>query len=489
LDRIYHVGLGWVGQLEIEVTVVESVERILNKPEGRKVLVVGLARSGRAAAKLLASMGACVIGSDRAKEIDHPEEMLEAGIELSLGDEQLDLIEQVDLLVLSPGVKLTSPWVARALALGKPFLGELELAYRLSSVPVVAVTGTNGKSTTASLCAHLLERGGLRCFLGGNIGRPYSELLLHKQAFDVAVIEVSSFQLEHISRAGTFVPRVGVWLNLTPDHLDRHGDMETYAAIKQRMFVGQTQRQAGIFFADDPIVNRMFKGLKSRVFRFGRNRDRLGENGAMISSSGIWVGTRKFQINNARLAGEHNFENAAAAILAAVEFSVAADKIQLGLDEYAGLPHRMEEVLNHQGVRWINDSKGTNPDATAKSLTSFHEPIILIAGGRGKDTDYSGLREKVAQRVSHLVLLGEDADRLATDLDGLCPIHHVESMKQAVALAGQIVEQRASSKAVVLLSPACASFDMFKNFEERGEVFSLLVRKHVKGKQCPADHK
>jgi UDP-N-acetylmuramoylalanine--D-glutamate ligase len=293
---------------------------------------------------------------------------------------------------------------------------------------------------------------------------------------DRVVVEVSSFQLEHLTRPGAFVPRVGVWLNLTPDHLDRHGDMNTYAGMKRRLFEGQGPDDLGVFYLDDPALEEYLVGLPCKRGGFSRFPERLAPGGIRIEGRQLHLPESNrgvtLQLHSPRLAGEHNAENAAAAVLAALELGEDPESIQSGLDSYPGLPHRLEPIRELDGVQYVNDSKGTNVDATAKSLTSFASPIILLAGGRGKGTGYEKLCPLVSKHVKHLILLGEEADRLARDLDGCAPVHRVVSMDEAVLKARSL----ADPGDVVLLSPACASFDMFKDYAERGRVFANRVR-------------
>ncbi len=459
---------------------MEHLAHILASLAGRRTLVVGLARSGRAAALVLAGRGAQVTGTDRQASPEGLEPLRAAGVELVLGADRPELATQVELVVLSPGVPLSAPVPRAALAAGVPVLGELELGARLCGLPALAITGTNGKSTTTALCAHLMARAGLAPFLGGNIGRPLCDLLLlpaaARRAYRWAVVEVSSYQLEHLSSPEALAPRVSIWLNLTPDHVERHGDLETYAAMKRRLLAGQDARAAAVIFRDDPIVARAAEGLACRVLGFGHEPARLQPGDARIQGRQLVIASRelRLELGNPRLAGSHNAENAAAAVLAVLEAGAGVDAagLQAGLDDFPGLPHRIEPVRELDGVRWVNDSKGTNVDATLKSLGAFAEPILLIAGGLGKGTGYRPLREPVRQRVRHLILLGKDAPRLASDLDGCAPIHQVADLAAAVALARRL----AAPGQVVLLSPACASFDMFRDFEHRGQVFAELVR-------------
>jgi len=457
---------------------VERVKEILSSLEGRKVLVVGLARSGLAVAKVLAGLGADVTGTDRKESFDEQDQLEQIGVRLALGGDRVELVRDSDLIVLSPGVPLTAAIPEAARQERVPILGALELASRLiqlnQKLPILAVTGTNGKSTTAALSAHLLELSGRKVFLGGNIGRPLADLLLQEDRVDLAVVEVSSFQLEHLSGPEYFVPQAGIWLNLTPDHLDRHGSLSAYAAIKRRMFEGQSAHQTGVFFMDDPRLPGQIDKLACQVKGFGRKPERLTDGCVLISGNDLALlgSDLSWRLNSSRLAGDHNAENAAAAIVATIAMGISQASIQAGLDSYAGLPHRLEPVREIAGVRYINDSKGTNIDATAKSLTSFSEPVLLLAGGRGKGTNFSKLCPIVSQRVSYLILFGEEAQNLARDLSGCAEIHMVASMAEAVERANDL----AGAGEVVLLSPACASFDMFSDYAHRGRVFTELVQ-------------
>lgn len=453
---------------------MDPLTHIIQNPEGRNILVVGLARSGVAIARVLLSMGARVTGTDRKESVAGLEGM---DLELALGGDHPERLEQAELAVLSPGVPLDAPMVEEASRRQVPVVGEMELAWRLlsgrSPVPLLCVTGTNGKSTTAALCANLLRQGGRRVFLGGNIGRPLAELLLQREPVDWAVVEVSSFQLEHLTAPAGLVPRVAVWLNLTPDHLDRHKTMREYAAIKRRLFEGQQRDQTGVFFLDDPVLAASSKGLACRVTGFSREPRRVPAGGVVIRGRELELpgGPGGYRLANQRLRGEHNAENAAAAVCAVLAAGMDPAMIQDGLDSYPGLPHRLEPVRELEGVRFINDSKGTNVEATAKSLTSFDDPVILLAGGRGKGTGYRSLRPAVSRRVRHLILLGEERENLARDLEGSAEMHLVGSLAEAVGLAWKL----AGAGDVVLLSPACASFDMFDDYAHRGRAFAELV--------------
>lgn len=455
---------------------MERVADIVADLKKRRVLVVGLARSGIAAAAMLANRAASVTGADLRRSPEGVDELGDMGVELRLGSVTEGLVVDQDLVVLSPGVPITSPIPSQAISKGVPVIGELELAWRLAKVPTMAITGTNGKSTTTTLCAHLLKSAGKQVFVGGNIGKPLSRILLdHKQGqgeYDWAVVEVSSFQLEHLSGLDGLVPQVAVWLNLTPDHLDRHGSMSVYQSIKRRMFEGMDQSDTGVFFADDAMVRGASEGLSCSKRFFGRDESRLSATDVLVLDDEIRMDEHDIRIQNPRLRGEHNAENTAAALLAVRAAGVKVSDVSNAIDTFAGLSHRLEPIRQLDGVTWINDSKGTNPDATAKSLTSFDAGVVLIAGGRGKGTGFGILRDVVARKVSHLVLLGEQAEHLAQDLAGCAQIHFVKDMKDAVDVSRRL----AQAGSVVLLSPACASFDMFSDFEQRGEVFASIVR-------------
>ncbi len=455
-----------------------AVADMLTKLDQQKVLVVGLARSGIAAAKVLAKAGARVTGTDRQDSCAGSDELEALGVELALGGDRVDQLADTDLLVLSPGVPLSAALPEAARQQGIAVLGELEFAQRMITqqrpLPMIAVTGTNGKSTTAALSAHILRQSGRQVFLGGNIGLPLSELLLGDWAqTDLSVVEVSSFQLEHLASPKGFVPSVAIWMNLTPDHLDRHGDMLAYGQTKRRLFAGQGAADTCVFFADDDLVAQHLQGLAGTRRGFGRSEQELSPGGVLIEDRILRVlgGQTSLGLHNERLAGEHNAENAAAAVAATLAAGATLAEIQQGLDSYAGLPHRLEPVGQCGGVRFINDSKGTNVDATAKSLTSFAAPLLLIAGGRGKGTGYRKLRPLVSKHVRHLILIGEEADHLQRDLAGCAEIHRAVSMEAAVCQAHSL----AAAGEVVLLSPACASFDMFRDYAHRGQSFAEAV--------------
>lgn len=447
---------------------------------GKRVLVVGAGKSGLAAAKALAELGARVVITDIRPASAFPTIDLPFAVERVFGGYPPVIRGSFDLVVASPGVPLTEPPLAEARASGIPVWSEIELAYRLACQPMLAVTGTNGKTTTTALLGQMFKDAGLPVRVAGNIGVPLVSEVLAAPPEAVMVVEVSSFQLETVER---FRPRVAVILNLTPDHLDRHGNMENYRAAKARIFRQQGPEDWVVLNFDDPLVRSMGVEAPSRVVYFSTRRE-LGE-GVFISDGWVTLvreGSRVslLPVSELALRGRHNWENCLAATAAAWAFGLPPERLGSTLRTFPGVPHRLEPVAVVNGVAYFNDSKATNPEAAIRALESFEEPVILIAGGRNKGASFEALAEKCRERVSHLILLGEAAGQLeeAARSAGLRNIYRVEDMAQAVRLAHQL----ALPGEVVLLSPACASWDMFTNYEERGEVFKSLVRQLV-GKQ------
>jgi UDP-N-acetylmuramoylalanine--D-glutamate ligase len=450
---------------------------------GKKVLVVGLAKSGTAAARLAAREGARVTATDRraATELTQPlAELAGTNASLALGGHDERDFTSADLIVISPGVPMALPEIAAARRQGVPVLAEVELAWRfLGRLPVVGITGTNGKSTTTALTGELFRQD-RRAFVGGNLGTPLCELVLSGREADVAVVELSSFQLEGIER---FRPRVAAILNVTPDHLDRYAGVEDYAAAKARLFMNQ---QAG----DDAVANVRDDGALAMAgasrgslytFGFGQTAPRSardlssGDGPAQLLFTPRTGEAEAYQLRSRALRGRHNRENALAAILCARLLDVPQAKVQAGLDAFPGLPHRLELVHEAAGVEYVNDSKATNVDSTQVGLAAFppgKPSVILIMGGRGKRAPYAPLRELFSNRVKALLTIGEDAPAIEQELSGLCPTESCGDLAGAVQRAARL----AGDGDVVLLSPACASYDQFKNYEERGEVFRRLVR-------------
>jgi UDP-N-acetylmuramoylalanine--D-glutamate ligase len=444
---------------------------------GKKVLVVGLARSGAAATRLAIREGARVTVTDRRPvgELSQAMAPLEGlPVLFSLGGHEERDFTSADLVVVSPGVPFTLPGLAAARRAGVPIMGEVELASRLlEDVPVVAITGTNGKSTTTALTGRLFQED-RAAFVGGNLGTPFSELLLSGTHFDVAVLELSSFQLEGIER---FRPKVGAILNVTPDHLERHGGMDDYVAAKARLFSNQQPGDVAVANDRDPLALAAARSSRGDVVTFGfggRAPMAARDDGEVVRWTGPTGEPERYRIRSRALLGRHNRENAMAAVICARVMGVPGPAVQRGLDGFPGLPHRLELVAARGGVEWVNDSKATNVDSTVVGLSAFpagKPSVILLLGGRGKRSPYAPLRALFPGRVKALLTLGEDAPAIERELGDLGPTESCGDLPTAVARAARL----AVPGDVVLLSPACASYDQFRTYEERGETFRRLA--------------
>jgi UDP-N-acetylmuramoylalanine--D-glutamate ligase len=441
---------------------------------GKKVLIIGARRTGAAVARYLANQGAAVRLSDRSASGFDDERLRLAGVDLEwcLGREDVALLDGVNLVVPSPGVPRSHPLLQAASGRGIEVVGEIELAYRSLSVPLYAVTGTNGKSTTTELLGRMLRRAGRRPFVGGNLGTPLVEGV--GASIDCAVVEVSSFQLEWVNGLR---PAIGVFLNLTDDHLDRYDSLDEYGEAKAALFRAQTPEDWVVLSREDQWVWRLRERLRGRVISFGFDEVEYGtfpRDGTIVVR--LPEGSRKgrelsLNMARARLRGLHNLENVMAAATAALIAGVTPAIVQAAIDEFPGLPHRLQLVREKDGVAWVDDSKGTNVGAVVKSLASVEPPVILLAGGVDKGGSYEPLRPLVRQRVRRLLLFGEASDAIRRALGGETETAIVASLEEAVARAGAM----ARPGDTVLLSPACSSFDMFRDYAERGERFRALV--------------
>jgi UDP-N-acetylmuramoylalanine--D-glutamate ligase len=443
---------------------------------GKTVSVVGLAKSGVAAARLLRRLGGRVLASDASprETLSSEARALEReGCALWTGGHPEAAFVGADLVVVSPGVPLELPPLAAARARGVPVIGELELAWRVMEADVIAITGTNGKTTTTALTGELLRTQVRPVLVGGNIGTPLAEHALDFPGDGLVVAETSSFQLDTTDR---FRPRVGAILNITPDHLDRHGTFERYVDAKARMFANQTATDCAVLNADDPVTAGLGGRARGRVIWFSRLTTLT--HGVFIYDGWIVAKLngsteRICPVSEITLRGQHNVENVLAAAACALWTGMAPSAIRRGIAAFRGVAHRIERVHDDRGVVYYNDSKGTNVDSTIKALQSFTEPIVLIAGGKGKGQDFGPLAEAARGRVRHAVLIGQDRDRIRAAFEPAgIPVEDAESMDEAVRRA----REAARVGDVVLLSPACASFDMFRNFEHRGDVFRAVVR-------------
>ena len=445
----------------------------------KKVLVVGAARSGIAAAQFLVSKGAKVTLTDAksAQQLGEVVQKLESqGVNLALCGQYPDpLIQGYQLLVVSPGVPPTAPPIARAYQENLPVMGELELAFRFAEAPIIAITGTNGKTTTTSLVGEILKDAGINTLVAGNIGLPLISEVENYQSEDCIVAEVSSFQLEGTK---TFRPKVAAILNITPDHLDRHLTMENYINAKAKIFANQMPFDYTVLNYDDSITVDLAEQSMGRVIFFSRkhtlNTGVYIQNGyIMVSMDGVT--TEIVPVEKLNIPGGHNLENALAAVACTFVMGVGAEQLARTLSSFSGVAHRLETVAEIKGVRYVNDSKGTNPDASIKALESFNEPIILIAGGLNKGSDFTQLAQTIKEKVRVLILLGEHGHEIkkAVEDQGFNTFVTVQDYLEAVKVAHNV----AKPGEVVLLSPACASWDMFKSYEERGDLFRELVLK------------
>jgi UDP-N-acetylmuramoylalanine--D-glutamate ligase len=450
----------------------------MTKLSGKTVVIVGLGESGIAAAALAQRSGAHVVGSDSA-----PRDKLSAaacalsdkGVRVEAGGHPASLLAGAHLVVVSPGVP-PLPLFEAARAAGVEVIGELEFASRFVDAPIVAIGGTNGKSTTTSLVHAMLVEAGKRTFVGANFGVPLSRVA--GEPFDVLVLEVSSFQME---RAPTFHPRVAALLNVTDDHLDRYPNFLAYAATKGNMFVNQVVEDVAVVPKGDSLASREARRGEARVVTFGPGAD-IGtdESGQVIVDR---LRERRYPLADVRLSGAHNLLNVAAAIACASEVGATHDAIARALVKFQGLAHRTAFVAEVAGVRYYDDSKGTNVGAAVAALKGLTETrVVLIAGGRDKHGAYAPLADELARKGRALVVIGEAADRIAAETAGSVPQARAASMAEAVALAASLSQ----AGDAVLLSPACSSFDMFRDYKDRGDVFAREVRALGKGAPSPA---
>lgn len=435
-------------------------------------MVIGLGRTGRETARFLVRQEAQVQVTDMrpAEELKKDVKALSGlPIRFCLGGEDIAWLEGVDLLITSPGVPPKNPLLREARSKGIQILSEIELAYRFLRAPLVAITGTNGKSTTTTLIGEILKANGMDCFVGGNIGAPLIGFI--DGAWDWGVVEVSSFQLEWVDR---FRPRIAVLLNVTVDHLDRYPDFNSYCRAKERIFSAQEEGDIAVLNRDDPRAWSMRGGIRGQVVSFGWATVPEG----VYASEGaiVWrdaAGEEEFLLSRVKLQGVHNVENLMATVAVAKSIGVATGVIQQALEEFTGLEHRLEFVCEKSGIRFYNDSKGTNVGAVVKSLASFSAPVLLLAGGIDKGGDYQPLEDEVRRKVKKLILFGAAKEKIREALGHLTETVIVKTLEEAV----QEAYESGRAGDVVLLSPACSSFDMFQDYAERGRVFKALVHK------------
>jgi UDP-N-acetylmuramoylalanine--D-glutamate ligase len=469
---------------------------------GKKVVVVGLGKTGFAAARFLKTRKAAVVVTDTAsadKLASQAQEIHAMGIPMELGGHRTETFTAADLIVLSPGVSHMIEPVIQARQRGIPVMGEIELASRFIDRPIVAVTGTNGKTTTTELLGDMLKRSDVKVFVGGNIGEPLIDYVNGKQQADVIVAEISSFQLDTIE---CFRARVGVLLNITADHLDRYPNFAAYAASKMRLFENQQAGDFAVLNGSDPLIRSLLGDIKAHKLIYPNpasdeegailntqhitlRLDKLSGKAAKIrgSKSGSPAGRRSYlsgdrnpitlKLSRVKLRGRHNFENACAAGLAAMAVGARPQAIQATLDHFKGSAHRLEYVGGLNGIEFYNDSKATNVNAVMRALQCFDSPVVLIMGGLDKGANFRELRDVVTRHAKKLIVLGRAAGLIRKALADITPTSAAASMADAVNQA----HIAGSPGDVVLLSPGCASFDMYGNYAQRGDDFRTAVAK------------
>ncbi|HEY3706390.1 MAG TPA: UDP-N-acetylmuramoyl-L-alanine--D-glutamate ligase [Terracidiphilus sp.] len=448
--------------------------------KGKKVLVVGLGKSGLAAALFLRRRGAHVTVSDvrSAEALAHEiPALIEEGISVEAGGHGLLTFRRQDLIVVSPGVPVDTPELVQVRSFGLPVIGELELAARFLKGKVMAITGSNGKTTTTTLAGEILKESGLNTLVGGNIGVPVISLTDESKDDTWSVLEVSSFQLETTRE---FHPQIAVILNITPDHLDRHGTFENYAMAKERIFAEQTAADFLVLNADNPRTAEAAPRAKSQAYWFSIYHTvpqgawvEHGPDGSQVMFRGSEDGVPEaiLPVHAIPLKGAHNVENVLAAVCAARLAGCPAAQVRAAVEKFKAVEHRLEFVANFNGVEFYNDSKATNVDATEKAIAAFPSGIHLILGGKDKNSDYSTLAPLLRERVKAVYTIGSAAAKIEQHLRGVVPIHSCQTLENAVKTAAAAVHPGD----IVLLAPACSSFDQFENYEHRGRVFKELV--------------
>jgi UDP-N-acetylmuramoylalanine--D-glutamate ligase len=440
----------------------------------KRVLVVGLGKSGVASALFLKAHGARVSVSDAKPQDELKDEipiLLDHGIAVETGGHGERTFQGQDLIVVSPGVPVDAPPLVQARSLGEKVIGEIELAAQFFPGSIIAITGSNGKTTTTTLAGEIVAAGGFPTVVGGNIGTPAISLVEGARSDTVAVLEVSSFQLETIQ---TFRPHIAVILNITPDHLDRHRTFEAYAAAKARIFENQKTDDFTVLNADDRTCAELAGKTRAQIVWFSRKKE--VKQGAYVHDGRILFrdakGQREIMLTSEiPLKGAHNVENVLAAVCAGVLMGVSADRIRKVVAEFRAVEHRLEHVATIRGVEYYNDSKATNVDATIKALESFPANIHLILGGKDKGSDYTVLNDLLRARAKRVYTIGAAAAKIESQIKGTTEILHAETLENALKRASDA----AQPGDIVLLAPACASFDQFHNYEHRGRVFKEVV--------------
>ena len=464
-----------MNEIKMELKHLIRQGKLLNVLPSSRITIVGMALSGVAAAKVLVDAKAVVaITESKSHSLVAPQEeaMNKLGIETETGGHTDAFILKSDLIVVSPGVRTDIRVLERARNAGIPVISEVELAWQIHKEGIVAITGTNGKTTATSLCAHLLKPGRRPVMTAGNIGTPLCEAAAMMPDDGILVAEISSFQLESID---AFLPQTAALLNITPDHLDRYdGSIDEYADVKMKLFKNMNDTKTAIYNLDDPIAAKSFENVHCRKLAYSVKR-KLKTGGCIIDGHFVLRdGDREIDLGprgDFALPGFHNAGNALASGLLAWQMGADEKQMRTQMATFRGLPHRMEFVAEKAGIRYMNDSKATNVNSVQAALGGFHEPVILIMGGRDKGNDYSLLKQEIRRTVCHMILMGEASDLIAGDLRTVAPMTRVSNMDEAVQVAASL----ARTGQVVLLSPACSSFDQYENFEKRGEAFRHAV--------------
>ena len=442
--------------------------------KGKRVLVVGLGKSGVASSLFLQGCGAKVTVSDAKSQEQLRNEipaLLDKGIVVETGKHGERTFRDQDLIVVSPGVPNDVPQLVNARRVGTPVIGEIELAARFLQGEIVAITGSNGKTTTTTLTGEVIAAGGRRVLVGGNIGTPAITFVEQSSPETWVVLEISSFQLETIE---TFRPHIAVVLNVTPDHLDRHGSMENYIAAKKRIFENQSAEDFAVVNADDPLCMQMSQGAKGQIYTFSRRKE--VERGAYVRGGNIYCRDANGEAeimptSEITLKGAHNLENVLAAVTVGQLAGIEPVAIREAVKDFKAVEHRLEFVLSIKGVQYYNDSKATNVDATIKALESFPGGIHVILGGKDKDSDYSLLNDALCERVKKVYTIGAAAEKIESQITGVADVFNAGTLDNAVRRAAE----SAVEGDVVLLAPACASYDQFVNYEQRGKAFKEVV--------------
>ena len=441
---------------------------------GKKVLVVGCGITGVSVAKFLVKERAEVTVTDKQSKLDLRQQLApleKLNIKYDLGTYITKRFVDSDLIVVSPGVPFDLEPLEVAVKRGVPVISEIELASRFIKKPIIAVTGTNGKTTTVNLIAKMIENSGSSAFLCGNVGKPLIDYLIEKPKAKWIVCEVSSFQLEACT---SFRPKIAALLNFSPDHIDRHGSLEEYLAVKGQVFENQTSADYAVLNYDDPVVRQFGEEMAASPHYFSKGE--FSGAGVFLAERKLFFkstefGKKQLGLEQIKLKGIHNLENVMAAVC--ISFLAGASKqgVQKTIDEFKGLEHRFEFVTRKNRVNFYNDSKGTNIDSVARILESFSKPVILIAGGRDKGGDYSILRDIIREKVKMLILMGEAKEKLNRVLGSATETYVVGTLEEAVLYA----YQKSRSDDNIVFCPGCSSFDMFKNYKERGEVFKKII--------------